>query len=187
MQESELNENDYEELLTYTIEQLSLINADYVIEQIKSMESLSVVEESPLKKEKKPVRDKYGQISFPGIYDDDKEYVSDEKTQGKDSDLGHYITRQITFREMFLETMKLLDTYLVSVPAMAERTKNLLEQPDSDLIQWKNEGSKRIDKEIRRDTISSIEGINSQDRVQIGEILNAIYTELGIVKDVEKE
>lgn len=182
----EADENDFAELLYYVIGLLEEIGADQVIEQIKGLESFSVIEE-PNTKEKKRTSDSSGQMNKFDIEIQEQSSYDSEKAKQKDSDIGCYITRQMTFREMFMETMNILDTYLVSVPAIAVRTKELLEQTSSELIQWKNEGKNRIDKEMSGDSLSSVDLIESQNQEEIRALLKAINMELGLREEYEKK
>ena len=143
-----MREEEYEEIISYIIEQLNKIEANTVIQQIKELESLKI-----LYKEKIAKRGKI------------------------EEDISDSITRQMTYKEMFYATLEILEKYLVTVPIMATKLTDLFDKQSGDqsnTILWAVEGNKKFD-QIRKETsLESIKILNIEEASKIKKTLDKL-------------
>lgn len=142
-------ESDYEELISYIIDELKRLEADSIIQQIEELESLKILEsEKPRKKKSEP-----------------RELLNKQ--------ISNSVTRQMTYKEMFHATLEILENYLVTVPIMVKSITNLMDI-ESDSISWSAEGNKRIDKRGKETNLKDIDILKTENVVEIRQILDKL-------------
>lgn len=122
-----MKERDYEDLISYLLEELSKIQANTIINQIKELESLK-------------------------IFDQEKP----KKNQKMEEDISDSVTRQMSYKEMFEAALEILEKYLVTVPIMVNSLVDLL-GTKSDSILWSVEGNKKFDQMGKETNLKSID------------------------------
>jgi hypothetical protein len=150
-------EKDYAEIIAYIIEELRKIEAFHVLHQIEELESVRIIEDKKLKKnrkiEKGNFNNVYKQVDLSDFGDHDLEETSyraiSAAQQIKYNDVSNSISRQMTYEEMYKASIEILMNYLVTAPIMVHKIKKLLERDSASVI-WLNEGDNRIDKEARK-------------------------------------
>jgi len=137
-------ERDYEELILHIIEELSNIQANDIIQQIKELESLKILDQEKPRKRKK-----------------------------LEEDISDSVTRQMTYKEMFNATLEILEKYLVTVPSMVNNLKNLLGKQSNSIL-WSIEGNKKFVQMGKETSLKSIDIIKVEDIGEIKMVLEKL-------------
>ena len=174
-------EKDYAEIIAYIIEELREIEAFNVVHQIEELESVRIIEDKKPKKNRKIEKDNfdnaYKHIELSGFDDYDSDEASyraiNAPKQIKYNDISNSISRQMTYEEMYKASIEILMNYLVTTPIMVDKIKKLLERDSASVI-WLNEGDNRIDKEVRKGSLSSIDILNDEEKKKVSDIINKL-------------